>query len=143
MSDAGIYQLLIHLRQPRRLRVGALGEFELAAGWWVYTGSARRGLSHRLARHRAPTKVLRWHIDYLTTVAPVLAVRTWPIGVIAECAAHRELAAQAGVSQPIPGFGSSDCRCPSHLCYLGPQRPADGWPAAAGSAVSDPDATAP
>jgi Uri superfamily endonuclease len=122
--DAGIYQLLIRLPEPRTILVGALGEHDFAAGWYVYTGSMRRGLSHRLRRHAAAVKPLRWHIDYLTTACGVAATRTWPLDgdPDQECATHRALAARAGVTLPVAGFGSSDCRCASHLCHLGPTR---------------------
>lgn len=121
-GDAGIYQLLIRLPEPRTIRVGALGEHHFAAGWYVYTGSMKRGLSHRLRRHCAAEKPLRWHIDYLTTVAEVAATRTFALNgePDQECATHRALAQQSGETLPVPGFGSSDCRCASHLCYLGP-----------------------
>lgn len=122
MPDGGIYQLLIQVAEPLDLRVGALGEVHFALGWYVYTGSMRRGLSHRLRRHRAAVKPLRWHIDYLTCRAPVVEHAVWPLDGTAdqECRTHQALAALPGVVEPIPGFGSSDCRCRSHLVYLGP-----------------------
>lgn len=121
MADGGIYQLLIHLTAPAELRIGGLGCRRLAAGWYVYTGSMRRGLEHRLARHQRREKPLRWHIDYLTSLAGVVAVRTWPLQMEPdqECRTHQALLAVAGVSEPVQGFGSSDCRCRSHLAYLG------------------------
>jgi len=119
--DAGIYQLLLRLPEPRTIRVGALGEQRFAAGWYVYTGTMKRGLSHRLRRHAAREKPLRWHIDYLTTRSDVAATRIFSLTGAAEqeCATHRHLAAKPGVTEPVPGFGSSDCRCRSHLAYLG------------------------
>ena len=130
MSDGGIYQILLHLDEDRRIRIGALGTFGFCAGWYVYTGSMRRGLRHRLRRHRAREKPLRWHIDYLSVVAPVVGQRTWPLddaaGRSQECATHRALATQPGVIEPVKGFGSSDCDCPSHLVRL-PVEP-EPWP---------------
>ncbi|MBI2300297.1 MAG: GIY-YIG nuclease family protein [Armatimonadetes bacterium] len=117
MPDGGLYQLLIHLPAPTEIHVGALGVIRFEAGWYVYTGSMRRGLSHRLRRHYAKCKPLRWHIDYLTLAAEVTAHRTRAAGE--ECALHRATAAASGVTEPVKGFGSSDCRCRSHLCYLG------------------------
>lgn len=121
MVDAGIYQLLLELPEARVIRVGALGGCEFAAGWYVYTGSMRRGLSHRLRRHRAAAKPLRWHIDYLSTLALVVEVRTWELSGEAdqECRTHRALVVLPGVTEPVRGFGSSDCRCFSHLAWLG------------------------
>jgi len=66
---AGTYQLCIRLRRVKLLRVGALGRFRFAAGWYVYSGSARNGLHQRVGRHLRRRKRNRWHIDYLLAVA--------------------------------------------------------------------------
>ena len=113
------YQLVIELARPARVRVGALGTFALPAGRYLYTGSARRGLEARIARHLAPprAKRLRWHVDWLLAhpAARVVAVRR---SALAECALVR----RGGGEVVAPGFGASDCRagCGSHLRYLGP-----------------------
>ena len=110
------YQLLIDLPQPLRCVVGRLGEFDLPAGRYVYTGSAMRGLEARIARHLRPDKPLRWHVDYLLAGPGVRVV-----GVVRsrrpECALNRTVRG----SLPVPGFGASDCRagCGAHLKYLG------------------------
>ncbi|MBI5834657.1 MAG: GIY-YIG nuclease family protein [Armatimonadetes bacterium] len=136
-SDSGLYQLLLHLPQAETVTVGRLGTFDLAAGYYVYTGSALRARARRVARHRASIKPLRWHIDYLTTVATVVAVRLLPVAD-GECATHQQLCAQAGVTLPARGFGSSDCRqgCGSHLAYLG--REPTAWPGPPNDAARDP-----
>ena len=51
-TDSGVYRLWIELASPVDVRAGRLGIFRLPAGTYVYVGSARRGLSARLARHR-------------------------------------------------------------------------------------------
>jgi Uri superfamily endonuclease len=110
------YQLLIELARPVTVTVGRLGTFGFAAGRYIYTGSARRNLEARIARHLRAEKTLRWHIDYLLAVAGVrvLSVRR---SRHAECALNQA----TGGTIPIPGFGASDCRarCGSHLKYLG------------------------
>lgn len=132
--DGGIYQLLLMVPEPLPIVVGALGPQWFEAGWYVYTGSMRRGLAHRLRRHTALSKPLRWHIDYLTVHSGVAAWRAWPWSAgdpLQECRRHLELAARPAVSVPVRGFGSSDCRCAAHLAYLGATRGAwdDGPPA--------------
>jgi Uri superfamily endonuclease len=116
-GTARTYQLVIELRVPVCLRIGRLGRFDFPAGRYVYTGSARRGLAARVARHLSGRKRLRWHIDYLlaASTARVTAVR---LSRRAECTLNR---ATPGVV-PGPRFGASDCRagCASHLKYLGP-----------------------
>ena len=109
------YQLEILLTRAAWIRVGALGRFRLAAGRYVYTGSARGCLRRRLHRHLAVDKRRRWHVDHLlaSPYAHVVAVRVSPLP---EC---RWNAATPG-SIPIPGFGAGDCRagCGAHLKRL-------------------------
>ena len=109
------YQLHIDVARPLSLTVGRLGYFFFPAGKYVYTGSARRHLEARIARHLRLEKTLRWHIDWLLA-APgvrVIAVRR---SKLAEC----ELNQRTGGKTLVPGFGASDCcrRCNSHLRYL-------------------------
>jgi Uri superfamily endonuclease len=112
------YRLRIRLARPVAVTVGRLGRFELPAGRYVYTGSARRGLEARIARHlrHGKDKHLRWHVDYLLA-APGCAVTDVERHDADECALNRAV----GGSVPVPGFGASDCRsgCGSHLRYLG------------------------
>jgi len=117
LPDRGVYQLLVRLGEPAVVEVGALGELCFEAGYWVYTGSARRGLRARVRRHLSRRKKLHWHIDYLLEQACVVGVRAFREGQIGECAAHRALAAR--FREGPAGFGSSDCRCLSHLVYAG------------------------
>ena len=134
-ADSGIYQLLLHLPAPAQITVGRLGRFDFQAGFYVYTGSALRARAKRIARHQAAAKPLRWHIDYLPIAAPVVAVRLLPAAA-GECAANQALAADPGVSVPVPGFGCSDCRagCPAHLLYLGADDP--HWPQSTQPAIA-------
>lgn len=110
------YQLLIELAAAQRIQVGRLGEFRFPAGRYVYTGSARRALAARIARHLAAAKTRRWHIDFLLAAegARIVAVLTFQE---AECARNQRTLGTI----LIPGFGASDCRsgCVSHLKYLG------------------------
>jgi Uri superfamily endonuclease len=109
------YQLQIEIAFPLRCVIGRLGVFDFPAGRYVYTGSAKRGLEARIARHLRSEKTLRWHIDYLLA-APGVEV----VGVLrsrrGECALNR--AVQGWV--PVAGFGASDCGagCVAHLKYL-------------------------
>ena len=79
----GTYALLIRLTTGRRLIVGKLGPREFPArkfpeGYYLYLGSASKGLEGWLRRHLQHDKKPHWHIDVLTnaeTVAQDLAVR--------------------------------------------------------------------
>lgn len=100
------------------IRVGALGPVRFEPGEYLYVGSAKRNLAQRIARHRRRRKRLRWHIDYLLQRGVVrdVHVESWKPG--AECALVRR-ALRSGRATPGPnGFGSSDCRCKSHLMRL-------------------------
>jgi Uri superfamily endonuclease len=110
------YQLQIEIPRPLRCVIGRLGEFDFAAGRYVYTGSARRGLEARIARHLRPEKTLRWHIDYLLA-APGVRVVDVIRSQRSECALNRVVPG----SCPVRGFGASDCSagCVAHLKYLG------------------------
>jgi len=103
--------------RPLRLRVGALGELTFEPGYYAYVGSARRGLAPRLRRHlRRKAKKMRWHVDYLRRGAEPVAAAAWTGRRADECALSRSVAALCAGS--VPRFGSSDCRCPSHLHYF-------------------------
>ncbi len=116
--DRGIYALVLE-NSHCVVRIGALGVREFAAGRHVYVGSAQgsgglaRARRHvRLALHR--DRPPRWHIDYLLldphfTPAAVVTAAT---DRDCEC----DLARAVGGAY-VPGFGCSDCACPSHLFY--------------------------
>ena len=111
------YQLVIDVPARIRVQVGRLGEFECPAGTCVYTGSARRGLEARLARHARAEKALRWHIDYLLA-PPGMRITRIVRSRREECRLNQAVKGTVRV----PGFGSSDCRagCGAHLKYQGP-----------------------
>lgn len=114
------YQLLIEVTQPLCITVGALGSIDFAAGRYIYTGSARRNLDARLARHLGwaenPGRPLHWHIDYLLAApgVTIAGIRRYTEG---EC----DIQQRTPGTLPIAGFGASDCQagCGSHLKYLG------------------------
>ena len=116
--EKGIYALIIAVESETTIVVGKLGEFAFPTGYYIYVGSARGGLFQRVSRHLREDKRLRWHVDYLLEVAKVVEVWYTLDEKSQEC-----LWALAAKEMPpaqiiIPGFGSSDCRCPSHLIYL-------------------------
>jgi sugar fermentation stimulation protein A len=119
-----VYHLVLHVDEPISIRVGRLGTFAFPAGWYVYTGSAMGGLEARIARHRRRRKTLYWHIDYLLTRARLMDVVVIPSEQRLECARNHEVLGLTGASVIAPRFGASDCRCRSHLAYLGETRPA-------------------
>lgn len=109
------YQLHIEVARPLSLTVGRLGHFSFPAGKYIYTGSARRHLDARIARHLRHKKTLRWHIDWLLA-APGVRVVAVSRSAFEECMLNQ----CTGGRTLVPGFGASDCcmRCDSHLRYL-------------------------
>ncbi|GIV15123.1 MAG: hypothetical protein KatS3mg022_0558 [Armatimonadota bacterium] len=117
-DEPGAYQLVLYLAEEVSLRVGALGTFRFPVGRYVYTGSALGGLRARLARHLRKDKRLRWHIDYLLQHAVVEDIRLFRTRERIECAINQQTLVQSHAQVIARGFGSSDCRCPTHLVYL-------------------------
>jgi len=113
--DAGVYIAVFHLRRAHTIRVGRLGRFGLAAGVYLYVGSAQRGLSARLARHGRRNKPLRWHVDYLSARAAMIGAMVFARPRERECELAAVLAGR--LERIIPRFGSSDCGCGGHLFY--------------------------
>jgi Uri superfamily endonuclease len=124
-SLPGTYALLLRSPVEQDLPVGRLGRIKLLPGFYVYLGSAfgPGGLRARIARHLAVEKKLRWHIDYVRTVAQPAAVWHTLDPRRRECHWAKVLAAMNAVTVPFPGFGASDCTCCSHLFFF-PKEPA-------------------
>ncbi|MFQ5540513.1 MAG: DUF123 domain-containing protein [Candidatus Binatia bacterium] len=113
-----IYHLVLRLPETRSLRVGSLGPQSFPHGYYVYTGRARRGLASRLKRHLRMEKTNHWHIDWLTKVAQMEEIWVDFRPEISECESHRLILSVPDANRPFRGFGSSDCRCHSHLAHF-------------------------
>ena len=114
----GGYLLFLELEKPSAIRIGRLGHWELPAGLYVYAGSGLRSVEARARRHLGKKRTKRWHIDYLTTKARTLDCIAFESERRIECDLARSMESLGG-KHLIGGFGSSDCKCESHLLYLG------------------------
>jgi len=114
-SVTGTYVLILHLESGVETEVGGLGRFRFPSGYYSYTGSAMGGLPPRVRRHLGTWKSLHWHIDYLLLHARVLRVVMIPSWSRRECRVHGWLRRGLEHDVPVPRFGATDCRCPSHL----------------------------
>ncbi len=115
-KDLGAYVLLIDTAAPVSVRSPRHDTLTLAAGIYLYVGSANGpgGIKARLKRHFRSTKKIHWHIDQLTTRAAHIEALAVTGGN--ECALGRLLTASNRFQIALTGFGSSDCRsCDSHL----------------------------
>ena len=110
----GSYILVLDLAENTQLTIGRLGSFRFPAGLYFYCGSALNGLEARIRRHLRRDKKLHWHIDYLAAVAEVTEVWWVADQERWECR-WAEAITGLGGGMVAKGFGSSDCRCPTHL----------------------------
>ena len=110
----GSYVLLAKLDNSREILVGQLGHLWFPQAFYAYVGSAMNGFEARLARHVKQKKKPHWHIDYLLNEAELVNIVLCPSDTRMECFLAQALAKEF---QFIPGFGSSDCECASHLYF--------------------------
>ena len=110
----GSYVILIRLPKAETITIGSLSDVYFPRGYYAYAGSALSGVKSRLNRHFSRNKKLHWHIDYLLQKASITDIIIGESEGRVECAMAQALSAQFN---SIPGFGSSDCHCPSHLFY--------------------------
>jgi len=108
----GAYLLVLEMKTDSSVRIGALGTMVFNKGWYVYVGSAMNGLEQRLQRHLRKQKKIHWHIDYLLQHASLHHIFYKEHHEKEECSIATFCRQSLEI---IPGFGCSDCRCPSHL----------------------------
>lgn len=114
--DSGSYLLILELGADLDICVGSLGNIHFRSGFYVYVGTAARGLEQRLSRHLRKRKRFHWHIDHLRDHAQkvrALPIRTsFPL----ECILADRMRMIS--EESVKGFGSSDCDCSSHLFFM-------------------------
>jgi len=120
----GSYILVIEIHKNSRIQIGALGYILFDKGFYFYVGSAMGAksstLMNRVKRHLSSSnnKKFHWHIDYLLANinSSINHLYLIPSSVKWECTiAHELMDLTDGY---IENFGSSDCRCQSHLFYF-------------------------
>lgn len=119
-SSTGSYVLVLAAFGGPRIRVGGLGTLVVQPGFYLYVGSALGpgGLAGRVGRHARADKTCRWHIDYLTAVATLDEVWYTLGEARRECQWADILSRLRGATVPRERFGSSDCRCRTHLFFF-------------------------
>ncbi len=108
------YILLIELPEEQTITIGSLKAIHFHRGHYAYVGSAMGGFKSRLNHHLSVKKRPRWHIDYLLQKASINNIIICPTKDTIECTIARALSRHFDA---IPSFGSSDCKCPSHLFF--------------------------
>ncbi len=110
--------MIIYIAEDLKIRVGQLGEVSFKKGNYVYVGSAKGCLKARLQRHLREEKKLFWHIDYLLNSKEVRILQIWIIPKAIECKTADIFSKEHTCELVKKGFGSSDCKCVTHLFYI-------------------------
>ncbi len=124
VKKQGAYVLYIDVNLSLTASVGSLRTVSFPCGRYAYVGSASKGVAGRIARHKRlaeqKTGKLHWHIDYLLIHPNTVWAGEIMLEDGNECAVSKQIAAMKGVTAPVPGFGSTDCRagCEAHLYRL-------------------------
>ena len=119
-AKPGTYALIVSCASNARIQVGRLGAMQLQRGYYVYVGSALGpgGLRARIAHHQKLSTRPHWHIDHLrphTRLYFVWLLYDWRRR---EHEWARAMQKVKDATIPLPGFGASDCSCPSHLYFF-------------------------
>ena len=119
MPVKGSYVLLIKLSEEQVITVGGLHDICFRGGYYAYVGSAMNGVKSRLSHHLRQNKKPHWHIDYLLQRASIVDIGSCQSENRVECKMARAFGSQF---DSIPGFGSSDCHCQSHLFFASDEK---------------------
>lgn len=112
-----MYVLIIQLEKPKTIKIGALGELFFQKGLYAYVGSAQSNFYHRIKRHLFKKKKLFWHIDYLLDAKKTKIKKIFfKQGPKTDECNLANLINEKG--KLILRFGSSDCKCKSHLFLI-------------------------
>lgn len=106
------YLLFIVNKENKIISIGSLGKVYFKKGYYIYVGSAKNNLCKRIKRHLSKDKKIFWHIDYFLKNAKIEKVF---VGRKKECDISKILLKYSKAY--VEGFGSSDCKCVSHLFY--------------------------
>jgi Uri superfamily endonuclease len=114
-GKGGAYLLILHMEAPTRIKVGALGPIDFPKGTYAYAGSALASLEPRVQRHFSSEKKVHWHIDHLRARSRPIEALLLRSKEDLECMINEMVGRMEGARPFAPGFGSSDCRCRTHL----------------------------
>ena len=65
--NKGIYILELLAKKDFTISAKKFVDVKFPKGYYYYIGSAQKGLTSRIARHKRKDKIIHWHIDHLTT----------------------------------------------------------------------------
>ncbi len=118
-SHPGTYTLVFSSSVDKPIKIGKLGTLCLRPGFYMYVGSAfgPGGLKARIKHHLNHSSRPHWHLDYLSPTLNICELWYTYDQTRREHQWAKIHSQTRGVILPLPGFGSSDCRCRSHLFF--------------------------
>ncbi|MCW8831046.1 MAG: GIY-YIG nuclease family protein [Gammaproteobacteria bacterium] len=124
MSKTGTYIVVLKSECAKTIGIGRLGPFRIKRGYYVYVGSAMGpgGVASRLKHHCKISNRPHWHLDYLRAETRFYAAYALHSADRRECDWAMLLSKSELADAPMQGFGSSDCRCDTHLFYFSSAR---------------------
>ncbi|UCD77522.1 MAG: GIY-YIG nuclease family protein [Desulfobacterales bacterium] len=124
-SLPGTYALVFCASMEKAVNIGKLGTLFLKPGFYVYIGSAfgPGGLRARINHHLNNFTRPHWHMDYLKGCLNLTEIWYTHDRVHREHQWAETLEQTRGASAALPGFGSSGCRCHTHLLFFGSKPP--------------------
>ena len=120
MSKSGTYIVVLRSDRPKTVQIGKLARLDIKKGYYVYIGSALGpgGVLARLKHHSKVSARPHWHLDYLRAEIEFYEAYALHSPDRKECEWASIMENMEGVCEPLKGFGSSDCRCNTHLFYF-------------------------
>ncbi len=114
---SGTYVLILRALSSGTVMAGSSGGVNLVTGYLAYAGSAlgRGGLRARVRRHIISDKKQFWHVDYIRPYTLIDEIWFFPGREKLEHLAASALQSLPSAFVAAENFGSSDCRCESHL----------------------------
>ncbi|MHA1440967.1 MAG: GIY-YIG nuclease family protein [Candidatus Heimdallarchaeota archaeon] len=120
----GTYVLIIFNTEKNTIRIGSLGDIAFSNSYYIYIGSALGpgGLGSRLWRHFRKDKKIHWHIDYflMAESSKIIGAGELESDEKIECEIAQKIQNSYAEDEliPVKKFGSSDCKCKTHLFKL-------------------------
>lgn len=116
----GSYALILYCKINELIQIGKNKKLKLQSGYYVYCGSAfgPGGIAARVGRHFKLNKKQRWHIDYLREKCTIKEAWICYSEKKLEHQWSSEFSEQIDSLIPLRKFGSTDCKCNSHLFYF-------------------------
>jgi Uri superfamily endonuclease len=119
-SDCGTYIVVLKCSKAMKLPIGKSGTLAANRGYYVYIGSAfgPGGIKSRLRHHGKISSTPHWHIDYLRIETVIYKAYAFYSYKHRECDWAAVIAENSDSIEPLKGFGSSDCKCRTHLYFF-------------------------